>query len=71
MEQCKSLTAACAWIWIYTSLLVNFIGQHRPSAAMICVTFRSDCFKNDFLCEAETSGFNVCSNMRECLDFGK
>jgi len=38
---------------------------------MICVMFRSDCFKNDFLCEAEIFGFNMCSNMRECLDFGK
>jgi hypothetical protein len=38
---------------------------------MICAMFRSDCFKNDFLCEAEISGFNVCSDTRECLDFGK
>lgn len=38
---------------------------------MICVMFRSDCFKNDVLCEAKISGFDMCSNMRECLDFGK
>jgi hypothetical protein len=45
--------------------------QHRPSAAVICGIFRSDCFKYDFLCNAEISGFNVCSNTRECVDFGR
>lgn len=38
---------------------------------MICVMFRSDCFKNDVLCEAKISEFNVCSNKRESLDFNK
>jgi hypothetical protein len=53
---------------IYNFLLGNFIGQHRPSAAIVCCTFLSDCCKNDFLCKAEISGFNVCSNTRECVD---